>query len=260
MIGMISSMLRPVSFRGKARLLHAACPKEGEREALIFGYSIRLDLGDFGQRSIYLGVYEPRESASVRAYLKKGMTVIDVGANVGYYSLMAASIVRGEGQVHAFEPSPYAFARLSETIARNDIQQLRLVGAALSDVAGQAQLFVSKKPGNHTPTMVPNDGGQPVGIRVMTLDNYLGENRIERVDFAKLDIEGFEPNVLRGASEALGSRRIRAILCEFNRGWLEANGSSAEQLYQMIVSRGFSAVGLVPDFRKENQNIFFTLN
>ena len=63
MIKPLSDLLRPLTFRGKARLLHKLCPKEGERDAEIFGYRIRLDRRDYIQRSMYLGTFEPKEEA-----------------------------------------------------------------------------------------------------------------------------------------------------------------------------------------------------
>src|SRR5262249_46342421 len=92
-------VLEPLNFRGKARLLHSLCPKEGERQRQIFNSRVELDLSDYIQRSMYLGVYEPAESKAIRAYLKPGMTFVDVGANVGYYTLMAASLVGRDGLV-----------------------------------------------------------------------------------------------------------------------------------------------------------------
>jgi len=97
-------------------------PKRGIREAKIVGYQLTLDLADFIQRSIYLGTFGPIESRWVRAYLKSGMTVVDVGANVGYYSFLAASLVGPTGQVFAFEPSPYAFERLAAAVRKNRIR------------------------------------------------------------------------------------------------------------------------------------------
>src|ERR1700730_16140389 len=117
-IGLLSDAIRQFNFRGKARLLHGLCSREGEHEAEVFGYKIKLDLADYIQRSIYLRTFEPRESALIRHYLKPGMTFVDVGANVGYYTLLAASLVGRRGRVLAFEPSPYVFERLVETMER----------------------------------------------------------------------------------------------------------------------------------------------
>jgi len=254
----VISLLGPFSFRGKARLLHSLSPKSGERTAEVFGYNISVDLSDYIQRSIYLNAFEPRESALVRDYLKPGMTFVDVGANVGYFTLMAASLVGVRGAVVAFEPSPYAFDRLARTIEGNQLPQVRAIQAALSDTSGTLQIYVPKLPGNHTPTMVANDGGDPIDVATHRLDECLVDLGIDRVDLMKIDVEGFEPNVLRGAKSYLEHGKINAILCEFNRLWLEANKSSPAQLYDDITSYGYELADGRPDFNANLQTLLFT--
>jgi hypothetical protein len=78
--------LRPLRFRGKNRLLGWLLPDKGIREARVFGYRVELDLGDFIQRMVYLGSYERHETGLVARYLRRGMTVVDAGANIGYGS------------------------------------------------------------------------------------------------------------------------------------------------------------------------------
>lgn len=259
MIKPLSDLLRPLTFRGKARLLHKLCPKEGERDAKIFGYRIRLDRHDYIQRSMYLGTFEPQESAQVKSYLKAGMTFVDVGANVGYYTLMAASLVGKSGRVLAFEPSSYAFGRLEETIRQNKLAQVQAIRAGLGDTNKEGQLFVSPNTGNHTPSMVPNEGGRPVAVPVLRLDDYLAEHEVDDVDFLKIDVEGFEPNVIRGAGKYIERGKIHAILCEFNAEWLAANQSSAPALYELLINFGFKAAARQPGLDGRVQNILFTI-
>src|SRR5580692_4386710 len=97
---------RAVHFRGKARLLNSIGPNSGTRHTRVFGSVFDLDLTDFIQRHIYLGTFEPAETSLVKKHLQPGMTFVDVGANVGYYTALAARLVAGNGgRVIAFEPS-----------------------------------------------------------------------------------------------------------------------------------------------------------
>lgn len=256
---LLSDATRPYNFRGKARLLHSLCSREGERNTEVFGYQMKLELGDYIQRSIYLGTFEPSESAQVRKYLKPGMTFVDVGANVGYYTLLAASLVGPRGRVLAFEPSPYAFDRLVETITRNNLSQVCAVQSGLSDGLGEGRLFLPDALGNHSPSMVPNGGGRPINVRVRRLDDWLAEHEVDRVDLMKIDVEGFEPNVIKGAAKYIQRGRVRAILCEFNKYWLELNGSSPSQLYDLLTSSGFVLAQGEPDSDLVVQNLLFTL-
>lgn len=256
----LKEVFRPFTFRGKARLLHAISPKIGERTVKIFGYSIDLDMADFIQRSIYLDVFEQHESSLVKGYLKRGMTFVDVGANVGYYTLMAASLVGAEGRVLAFEPSPYAFDRLASAIKKNLLAQAQVTQIGLSDTPGELQLFIPKIVGNHSPSMIANEGGAPINVPVRRLDDYLTMAGINHVDLMKIDVEGYEPNVLRGAEGYLKAGNISAILCEFNNFWLEANNTNPSEFYEEIIEYGFHLSNGSPDLSGGFQNLLFTLS
>src|SRR4029079_6897726 len=93
------SLLRPIWFRGKLRLLDPRTAKTGQRTAKVFGCKMNLDLSDLIQRRIYLGCYEPAETAFFRKILRPGHKVVDVGANVGYFTALAASLVGPGGAV-----------------------------------------------------------------------------------------------------------------------------------------------------------------
>ena len=115
------------------------------------------------------------------------------------------------------------------------------------------------EPGNHTPTMVPNAGGAPLNVPVYTLDDYLEQNEIDHVDLMKIDVEGFEPNVIKGATDSIKRGKIRAVLCEFNPAWLAANQSSFASLYDLLTAAGFVPRYGKPDSQDTLQNILFTL-
>jgi len=232
-------LIRPIRFRGKGRLLEKLTPKRGERRAQVFDYRMRLDLSDLGQRWIYLGIYEQQETQLVKNWLRPGMTVVDVGANVGYHTLLAASRVGPGGRVFAVEPSPYAFERLRDTILNNPLSQVVALQVALGRSGGEASLYLPPS-GNHSPTMVPCDREESVRVAVRTLDDCLAEWGVECVDLLKIDVEGYELEVLMGARSALGSGRVLAVLCEFNDYWLELKGTSARELAQFHDSADFS--------------------
>jgi FkbM family methyltransferase len=249
--------LKPFSFRGKGRLLNSLCEKTGTRRTTLFGYQIDLSLVDYIQRNVYLGTYEPRDSMLVRRYLKPGMTFLDVGANIGYYSLMAAAVAGPSGRVISFEPNPELHQHLQETIRSNAIQNIVAEQAAVGDQAGWTDLFVPKERGNNTATLIANQGGSPVRVPVVTLDEYLDQHQIARVDFLKIDVEGFEPKVIQGARSAIQAKRIGAMFCEFNGTWLRLGGTTPKDYYNQLRSLGLKPAQEQSDKSLENNNILF---
>ncbi len=234
-------ILRPIHVRGKGRLLERIVPKTGERFAEIFDSRIKLDLSDHIQRWIYFGVMEPQETKWVSKWLRPGMTMIDVGANVGYYTLLGASCVGPTGKVFAVEPSPYAYSRLTQTVAENALSQVVTLPIALGSTPGKATLY-TPPPHNHTPSMVPAGQNPGIQVPVRTLEDCVTEWSIKQADLLKLDVEGFEPQVLAGALSLMNSGKIRAILCEFNDWWLRKAGTSAEEFHGFVCSQGFADV------------------
>ena len=234
----IIDALRPYHFRGKLKLLQRIAPRQGERTTRLFGYDVRLDLGEAIQRWMYLGAFEPKETAVVKGWLRPGMTFLDVGANFGYFTLLAASRVGPSGRVVAVEPSPLAAGRLAENVRANSLSRVEVHQLGLSDTAGSLDLYISPA-AFHSPTMSASSGGEPVSVPVKRLDDCLEEWGVASVDLMKMDVEGHEPFVLRGAPDALASGRIRAVLVEFNDHWLRAQGSSPDELYRIFREAGY---------------------
>lgn len=248
-------LLRPARFRGKGRLLSVLRLPQRERRVRVFGYDVELDTREFIQRMIWLGDFERWETGVVRRTLEPGGCFVDVGANVGYFSLLAASRVGRRGRVLAFEPSPYAFERLTKTILSNRIEQIQAFAHALGAARGHAELqFTGQVQANHTPSLVPQPGARTVRVEVKPLDDILDELRVRHVDLMKVDVEGFEPSVLRGAEESLRAGRVAAVLIELNEPWLARAGSSGAEVRAMLEGFGFrDATGRPNDVRFENR-------
>jgi FkbM family methyltransferase len=235
------NLMRPVSFRGKLRLFSPLVPRYGERVCKLFGSTVKLNLADDMQRWIYLGTFENINIPLVRQCLKPGGTFVDAGANIGFFTLLAASIVGPSGKVIAFEPNPSACAALAETIEANKLAQVAIHQIGLSDTDGWAELHVPPSDKrNDNATMV---GGAPgwtaTRVRVGQLDLWLDQAGVSAVDLLKIDVEGHEPSVLRGAQQALAAGRIRSILIELNDPALRDAGSSAREIFDHLLSLGF---------------------
>ena len=130
------------TFRGKARIQEWLIPHRGVVRAKLFGLDMEFDLSDVIQRDMYAGMYDPFETRRLRRFLRPGMVVADVGANIGYYTWLAASAIGPTGRVLAFEPGPYAFDRLQRVVRENGVRAVECVNVALSDRAGRGTLYV----------------------------------------------------------------------------------------------------------------------
>jgi FkbM family methyltransferase len=201
---------------------------------------MELDVGDDIQRQMYLGRYEPAQSRWVRDILKPGGTFLDVGANVGYYTTLAASLVGSKGHLLAFEPSPYAYKRLETILKRNAITQVDAFQCAVGDKEEWLDLYLPKQAHLHSPSLVPTDKSfTSVKVQVCCLDSHPSLQAVSMIDLMKVDVEGFEPNVLRGMSKYLQNGYVKYLMCEFNSGWLEPNESSCEELLEIVKDMGF---------------------
>lgn len=187
---------------------------------LPFGGSVKLklDLHDDLSRAWYYWGYSGYEPATVRLFcrlLAFKSCVFDIGANVGYYTLLAARFLEGRGEVHAFEPYPAVFHWLSRNVGLNAFQCARLNRVALTDVDGEQPLFIPSDHAGTNASLVQDFTEQEsfVMARTMRFDSYCTENVLRPVDLIKIDAEGAEASVLRGAG-ALLDRWTPDVICE----------------------------------------------
>ena len=196
-----------------------------------------LYLGNDTSRQIYIaGCIDPNEFAFLDRFLEPGMTFLDAGANEGIYSVFASRRLGAEGTVWAFDPSPREVSRLVRNLELNNLQ-VRVFPVALADQTGQAEMLVAGygHEGLNTVGQFFNEveGSTKELIQVTTLDDIVKENPLARLDVIKIDVEGAELKLLKGASETL--RRYRPLLLlEVADRTLRQQGSSREQLLDYL--------------------------
>lgn len=248
LIDAVIGALRPVQFRGKGRLAELLVPRSKSRSALLFGSQFFLDTSDYLQRQMYAGSFERLETRIVRKVLRPGMTFVDVGANVGYYTALGARLVGPTGAVFAFEPSEYAFPRLTRMIETSGLKCVRAVKCGLADVAGERFLYGAVDEGAcelHTATMVPNDNSHRAMVRTETLDSMAEQLNIKQIDLLKIDVDGLEPLVLQGAANLIANGRISNILLECAEYWFNKMNTSTVETVDYLKSSGFSRVSRI---------------
>ena len=183
------------------------------------GYEVAAPLSDYvGELLYYFGDLDPKVTWVCSQLVKPGDVVLDVGANLGWMTLTLSAIVGDKGLVHAFEPNPEMCNFIDEAVTRNDIRNVSLYRVALGSEVGKLTLSVpSGNAGAASLALarsVPNS--RTVSVPVRTLSSVVRQEEIRKVSFMKLDVEGFEPEVLKGAVEVFEKQPPDNILFELN--------------------------------------------
>jgi FkbM family methyltransferase len=202
-----------------------------------------LDLRDSTQRyTYYWNDFEPDVRIKIQSLLRPQDIVIDAGANFGFHSLIAARLVGASGRVFAFEPLPRAYRCLKRNLALNGIENVVAENLALGDRESIAPIYTfTDQPDTHA-SMYAAVGGvsEAFECRVITLDSYVQDNLPDRrIRLIKLDVEGYELTVLKGASSVLDQMRPDLIV-EFNPRTSAAAGYTQQELMDFLVQRGYS--------------------
>jgi FkbM family methyltransferase len=188
-------------------------------------------------------------------YLREGMTIFDVGANVGELTLLFSRFTAGAGGgiVHAFEPSRAAFERLEIVCRAANRQSVVLNNLALSDKSGFIRLHVYADDYlsfNSQAARPMKDYGldiEPVGIeeiRATTVDDYCDEKGIERIDLLKIDTEGAELQVMKGARKMLKSGRVKCMTFEFGQTTFDM-GNRPEEIEDFLAEMNYNVRNIV---------------
>jgi FkbM family methyltransferase len=191
------------------------------------GGRMAVDVRDWcGIMFIEPGTIEPATTAGLLDRLRPGDVFVDIGGNVGYMALRAAPRVGPMGAVWCFEPNPRLVALIGESVRHNRFDGwVHPVPVALAEADAPARPFyISEEPTNSgLSSLVPDAPHQEIGrmnmaaptpVRVAAFDTFAAENRIDRVDVVKIDVEGAEHLVVEGMRGSLARLRPRAIICE----------------------------------------------
>jgi FkbM family methyltransferase len=194
--------------------------------------------------------YEP-ELAYLERILSPGKVFIDVGANFGVYTLIASKLVGESGRVFAFEPTAQSFAILRQNIALNQFSNVRAFQAALAQTRGKTWLYHGFDPVGNSLGMDPLGGGKGEEVQIEALDSLLEEHGIDRVDAIKIDVEGAEELVLRGAIRTLITHSP-VVIFECNPGCAARLGLSPYGARDLLKSLNYEFVVLGDCANSEN--------
>jgi FkbM family methyltransferase len=186
-------------------------------------------------------------------YLQPGMVAFDVGANIGELTLLFSRFVAPQGQVHSFECSPNTFNRLNEIISNSNRTNIIANCVCLSEAIGTANFHIFDEDHAAWNTLA-NRPLQQYGINIKpirseyvpttTIDAYCESHNIQQIDLLKVDVEGAEYQVLKGASRMMREHRIRCVIFEFGQTTFDM-GNDPNKLAQLISRSGYKLRNLI---------------
>jgi len=186
------------------------------------------------------GVYEPEVQDLLFRALPAGGVFIDVGANIGTFTIPAAKHVGPSGKVVAIEASPNVFSVLQKNVALNNMSNVQLVCAAAGANNDEARFYPAPSDHFGMGSRAPQFNATPISVPCVTPDSLVRKFGLPSVDLVKIDVEGFELDVLKGAIELLGRERPPLVIFEFC-DWAEARMSrdNLGAAQRFLMDRGF---------------------
>ena len=194
----------------------------------------------------YCGEFEPQCVELMKKHIGADSIVLDVGANIGVYTIEAAKAVGAKGRVVAIEASPGHIKTLKKNVALNGFQNVNIVSSAVGEAEGVATLTLPDGANRGMFTLGTVAGSISTTVNIRRIDDILKEHGIETVNFIKMDIEGSELGALKGAIETL-KRCHPAILIELNEAALRGCGTSSNEVKSLLSSLNYKGSMIGPN-------------
>lgn len=213
--------------------------RKGKIVKKVQGSRMILDLNDIGisrELAIY-GVHEKNSTAQVKKIIKPGMKILEVGANVGYYALLETRLAGPSGHLYALEPSPYNFDLLTKNLRLNGLKNYDLYQTAAGALPGKAKFLLSGR--SNLSTFIEREDltGEEIDVDVIKLDDFL---RDKEADFIRMDVEGYEREILKGAEGVLNSdKKPKYFFIEVHSELLHKKNSSAREIVEFLGRHGY---------------------
>jgi FkbM family methyltransferase len=202
------------------------------------GINYKLNLYDYIDWLIYFGI---KEDSRLKLYrlVSKNDTIIDVGSNMGETIMNFSKIAGEKGEVHGFEPDRINYQRCVENLNLNNFSNIYLNNVGLGNIAREFKIKVDT-PSNRGGNRITSDTNDPNTeiINIITLDDYIRNKGIKKINLIKIDVEGFELNVLKGAEESLKQFKPNLFI-ELDDNNLKLQGDSARDLISFLLALNY---------------------
>ncbi len=207
-----------------------------------YGIKLKFRTQDGGGRAIYKkGVYEAEISELLirNLVLSAGDVILDVGANIGWYSLLISRFENPDISIHSFEPDPDNYACLVHNLELNKAHNVHAHVMGVSDVTGTKTLFLYKKSNTGRHSMLEINSGDSIDVQTVSLDDFLVDQSIKpgSVKFLKIDIEGFEYFAFQGGRSLLA--KVPYVIAEFSPGYMRKGGVEPAKLLNLLRSHDY---------------------
>lgn len=200
------------------------------------GLILLLHIDDWIQENLYfLGEYEKAELTSIAVFLKHDSIFIDIGANIGLYTLYASKIIKENGQIISFEPFLENFKSLAKNVELNGVSNVRLEKMAIGKKEGVIKLYYDEKEKNlGMVSSIYQGKGAREEVKLISLDSYLKNEQFTKIDLIKIDIEGFEHSALLGMRNTLTKFHPTLLIEILNTYKSVTNKSECDQLLTVL--------------------------
>lgn len=197
--------------------------------------------------ALMLHLYERGETRFFRRIYRPGMTFLDIGANVGYYTALALQMSNGNGQVIALEPEPESFGYLESTVTRNDGSNVICLQKAAGRQRGQQVLYISRDNRGDNRLYPHELHTQTCPVEVIPIDDLLDELGVASVDVIKMDVQGYEGHVIAGMLSTIRASARLVVLMEFWPTGLRRAGTDPCAVLQALKECGLTLFELAAD-------------
>jgi FkbM family methyltransferase len=184
---------------------------------------------------IYKNVSDKREVRLIKKYIEIDSNVVDIGANIGFYTRLFSKKVGENGKVYAFEPSPENYERLRQNTI--DLKNVFIRKAAVGNTNSKLRLYVSNDLNVDHRTYPTKEMRRSVEVDCIRLDAFFQENK--KIDFIKLDVQGFEYQAILGMQEIIEENKELKMMIEFWPSGLNEAGSDPQNLIELLKRCGF---------------------
>lgn len=209
------------------------------------------------------GVFEPYTTEVIKQNISNGDLVMDIGANIGYFTLIMAKGIRENGKVFSFEPEPKNFELLKKNVEINNYSNVILEKKAIGNKTGIAKLYLADKKDNifysglHRifRSDLVSQISNPISINIIKLDDYLQDLKsIKKIRLIKIDVEGAEFDVLKGMSKILDGNKEIKIVMEFSSENLKDYGSNPSDVMDFLINKGFK-LSIINEVEKRMEEV-----